>query len=39
MTIIILEITTIEDSPGRDLNPGPMDYESIALPTELPGHI
>ena len=24
------------NGPGRDSNPGPLDYEADALPTELP---
>lgn len=30
-------ITGIEDSPDRDLNPGPVDYESTALPLSYRG--
>ena len=32
-------ITDIEDSPDRDLNPGPVDYESTALPLSYRGSI
>ena len=38
ITEIIMEtITDIEDSPDRDLNPGPVDYESTALPLSYRG--
>ncbi len=42
---MIMETTTeiiiidIEDSPDRDLNPGPVDYESTALPLSYRGSI